>query len=110
LHLETGFDPGSGSQRTVLHCVRAALDFGSRRRSAHSGESGRGVRDLAVDGCNFLRSDVAIFRSLILMVGWTDVVIVSLIAIGSVVLIGVLGYLIDKTGTQEENQEGNKDK
>jgi hypothetical protein len=63
-----------------------------------------------VDGCNFLRSDVAIFRSLILMVGWTDVVIVSLIAIGSVVLIGVLGYLIDKTGTQEENQEGNKDK
>jgi hypothetical protein len=44
------------------------------------------------------------------MVGWTDVVIVSLIAIGSVVLIGVLGYLIDNTGTQEENQEGNKDK
>jgi hypothetical protein len=44
------------------------------------------------------------------MMGWTDVVIVSLIAIGSVVLIGVLGYLIDKTGTQEGNQEGNKDK
>jgi|GEM_PF-2325628 hypothetical protein len=44
------------------------------------------------------------------MVGWTDVVIVSLIAIGSVVLIGVLGYLIDKTGAQEGNQEGNKDK
>ena len=30
------------------------------------------------------------------MVGWTDVAIVSLLALGSVVLIGVLGYLIDK--------------
>jgi hypothetical protein len=40
------------------------------------------------------------------MVGWTDVVIVTLIAIGAVVLVGVLGYLIDTKGTQE----GNKDK
>jgi len=32
------------------------------------------------------------------MVGPTDVVIVSLIAIGAVVLIGVLGYLMDKSG------------
>lgn len=31
------------------------------------------------------------------MVGWTDIVIVSLIALGSVVLVGVLGYLIDKS-------------
>jgi hypothetical protein len=31
------------------------------------------------------------------MVGWTDVVIVSLLAVGSVVLVGVLGYLIDKS-------------
>jgi hypothetical protein len=44
------------------------------------------------------------------MVGWTDVVIVTLIAIGAVVLVGVLGYVIDKKGTQEGNQEGNKDK
>jgi hypothetical protein len=48
------------------------------------------------------------------MVGPIDVLIVSLLAIGSVVLIGVLGYLIEKTGThegdQEGNQEGNKDK
>jgi hypothetical protein len=43
------------------------------------------------------------------MVGPADIVIVSLIAIGAVVLIGVLGYLIEK-GTQEGNQEGNKDK
>jgi hypothetical protein len=32
------------------------------------------------------------------MVGATDVVIVTLIAIGAVVLIGVLGYLMDKSG------------
>ena len=39
------------------------------------------------------------------MVGWTDIVIVSLIAIGSVVLVGVLGYLIEKKGTQEGNND-----
>jgi hypothetical protein len=39
------------------------------------------------------------------MMGWTDVVIVSLIAIGSVVLVGVLGYLIEKKGTQEESED-----
>ena len=39
------------------------------------------------------------------MVGWTDVVIVSLIAIGSVVLVGILGYLIEKKGAQEGNQD-----
>jgi hypothetical protein len=43
------------------------------------------------------------------MVGPIDILLVSLIAIGSVVLIGVLGYLIEK-GTPEGNQEGNKDK
>jgi hypothetical protein len=43
------------------------------------------------------------------MVGPIDVVFVSLIAIGSVVLVGILGYLIEK-GTQEGNQEGKKDK
>jgi hypothetical protein len=36
------------------------------------------------------------------MVGLIDVVIVSLLAIGSVVLIGVLGYLIEKKGTEED--------
>jgi len=30
------------------------------------------------------------------MVGWSDTVIVTLIAIGSSVLVGVLGYLIEK--------------
>ena len=44
------------------------------------------------------------------MVGPTDVVIVSLIAIVSVVLIGVLGYLIEKKGSEEGNQQGSKDK
>ena len=38
------------------------------------------------------------------MVGFTDVVIVSLIAIGAVVLVGVLGYLIEK-GTQEGKED-----
>jgi hypothetical protein len=38
------------------------------------------------------------------MVGFTDVVIVSLIALGAVVLVGVLGYLIEK-GTQQGNQD-----
>lgn len=41
------------------------------------------------------------------MVGLSDVVIVTLIAIGAVVLVGILGYLIDK---QEGNQEGSNDK
>jgi hypothetical protein len=39
------------------------------------------------------------------MVGWTDILIVSLIAIGSVVLIGVLGYLIEKNGAQEGGED-----
>jgi hypothetical protein len=36
------------------------------------------------------------------MVGPIDVLIVSLIAIGSVVLVGVLGYLIEKMGAEED--------
>ena len=35
------------------------------------------------------------------MVGWTDVLIVSLIVIGSVVLVGVLGFLIEKKGAED---------
>ena len=35
------------------------------------------------------------------MAGWTDAVIVSLIAIGSVVLMGILGYLIEKKGAED---------
>jgi hypothetical protein len=35
------------------------------------------------------------------MVGLVDVVIVSLIAIGAVVLIGILGYFMDKSGEGE---------
>ena len=31
------------------------------------------------------------------MVSWTDVAIVSLLALGSVVVVGVLGYFIDKS-------------
>ena len=36
------------------------------------------------------------------MVGPADVVIVSLIAIAAVVLVGVVGYLIDKKGTEDK--------
>jgi len=36
------------------------------------------------------------------MVGWTDVVIVSLIAVGSVVLVGILGYLIEKNAAEDK--------
>jgi len=36
------------------------------------------------------------------MAGWTDAVIVSLIAIGSVVLVGILGYLIEKKGAEDK--------
>jgi hypothetical protein len=36
------------------------------------------------------------------MVGPTDILIVSLIAIGAVVLVGVLGYLIEKKGTEDK--------
>ena len=53
-----------------------------------------------MDGRDFLRSDVAVFWTLILMVA--DVLIVSLIAIGSVVLVGVLGYLIEKKGAEDK--------
>jgi len=35
------------------------------------------------------------------MVGPIDVVIVSLIAIGAVVLVGILGYLIEKKGAED---------
>jgi hypothetical protein len=44
------------------------------------------------------------------MVGWTDIVIVSLIAVGSVVLVGILGYLIEKKGAQEGNAGRERDK
>jgi len=37
------------------------------------------------------------------MAGWIDAIIVTLIAIGSDVVIGILGYLIEKKGAQEEN-------
>jgi hypothetical protein len=36
------------------------------------------------------------------MVGLIDVVFVTLIAIGAAVLVGVLGYLIDKKGTEDQ--------
>ncbi len=36
------------------------------------------------------------------MVGLVDVVIVTLLAIGASVLVGVLGYLIDKTGAEDK--------
>jgi hypothetical protein len=36
------------------------------------------------------------------MVGPIDIVIVSLIAIGAVVLVGVLGYLIEKKGAEDK--------
>ena len=36
------------------------------------------------------------------MMGWTDVVIVSLLALGAVVLVGVLGYLIEKKGSEDK--------
>ena len=39
------------------------------------------------------------------MVGPMDVVLVTLIAIGAAVLIGVLGYLIEKKGAQEGNED-----
>jgi len=36
------------------------------------------------------------------MMGWTDVVIVSLLALGAVVVVGVLGYLIEKKGSEDK--------
>ena len=39
------------------------------------------------------------------MAGWLDAVIVSLIALGSVVVVGILGYLIEKKGAQERNED-----
>ena len=39
------------------------------------------------------------------MAGWLDAVIVSLITIGTVALVGILGYLIEKKGAQEGSEE-----
>jgi hypothetical protein len=39
------------------------------------------------------------------MVGWTDVLIVSLLAVGSVVLVGVLGYLIDRASDDKPEED-----
>ena len=39
------------------------------------------------------------------MVGPIDILLVSLIAIGSVVLVGVLGYLIETKGAREGNED-----
>jgi hypothetical protein len=36
------------------------------------------------------------------MAGWTDALIVTAIAIATVVLVGVLGYLIEKKGAENE--------
>lgn len=36
------------------------------------------------------------------MAGWLDAVIVTLITIGAVVLIGTLGYLIEKKGAPDK--------
>ena len=36
------------------------------------------------------------------MVGWTDVALVSLLALGSAVVVGILGFLIDKTSDKSE--------
>ena len=36
------------------------------------------------------------------MVGFLDVAFVTLIAIGAVVLVGVLGYLIEKKGAEDK--------
>ena len=36
------------------------------------------------------------------MVGLLDVVFVTLIAISAAVLVGILGYLIDKTGAEDK--------
>jgi hypothetical protein len=38
------------------------------------------------------------------MVGSTDIVIVSLIAIGAAVLVGILGYLIDKSDEHAQHK------
>jgi hypothetical protein len=38
------------------------------------------------------------------MVGLTDIVIVSLLAIGATVLLGVLGYLIEKNDESAERK------
>ena len=37
------------------------------------------------------------------MISWTDAIIVTLLAVGTAVLVGVLGYLIDKNSAQEGN-------
>jgi hypothetical protein len=39
------------------------------------------------------------------MVGPLDIVNVSLIAVGATVLVGILGYLIEKKGAPEGNED-----
>lgn len=35
------------------------------------------------------------------MISWTDAIIVTVIAVGTAVLVGVLGYILDKKGTED---------
>ena len=42
------------------------------------------------------------------MVGATDIVIVTLLAIGASVLVGVLGYLIDKDSDESSEPEARR--
>jgi hypothetical protein len=39
------------------------------------------------------------------MVGWTDVLIVTLLAIGATVLVGILGYRIERSDSSTERGE-----
>ena len=39
------------------------------------------------------------------MVGWTDVAIVTFIAVGAAVLVGLLGFLIDKGAMDKEAED-----
>jgi hypothetical protein len=44
------------------------------------------------------------------MPNWVDGVIVALLAIGASVLVGVLGYLVDKSEGKSEGDQSNEEK
>jgi len=45
------------------------------------------------------------------MVGWTDVALVSLLALGSAVVVGILGFLIDRSASDRpEDRDPEEDR
>ena len=100
----------AGANALYFTVFEQAWTVGRRRHAAYGGESGCGVGNPAVDGRDLLRSDAAVSWPLILMNEQIQLaLIVTLLAVGASVLIGVLGYVVEKN-SDEKNSGGDGNK